>query len=122
MIETFDKDINWKPQDLVPEDFKHDEQEERKNSPRRVISFLIATVISIFVGVYSGLRSRELFESFVYTLMFLGEAGVCKIISKMLPTSSLQNSTHRFSLLFTLTAAFSISIGLSKSLINFNNF
>ena len=66
-LEEIDKKENWKPQEIVkPEDFNEDEKEEQAKSPRRVLNFLAGAVFSLFIGIYAGLRSREIFECVGY--------------------------------------------------------
>ena len=116
-LEDIDKKENWKPQEIVkPEDYKEDEKEEQARSPRKVLNFLAGAIFSLFIGVYGGLRSREIFECVVYGIMFFAEAILSETVSKVLPTYNLQQSLHKFALLFTLTGICSIISGVLKRL------
>lgn len=112
MIDDIDKEQKTKLKEIKPEDFKQDEKEEAENSPRKVINFLFGTLISIIIGIYAGLKSRELFESVVYCAMFSSEAILCETISKNVITYSFKISLHRFALLFALTAVCCIICGI----------
>ena len=117
MIEEIDKKENWKPQEIVkPEDFKEDEKEELARSPRKVLNFIAGAIVSIFIGVYGGLRSREIFECVVYGIMFFSEALLTETVSKVTPTYNWKQSMHNFALLFTLTGVCSIISGMLKRL------
>ena len=76
--------------------------------------FLAAAIFSLFIGVYAGLRSREIFEGVVYCLMFVSEAILAEAISKTLASYNMQQNLHRFALLFMLTALCSAVCGILK--------
>ena len=115
MLDEIDKKEKWKPQEIIkPEDYNEDEKEEQAHSPRKVLNFLAGAMFSIFIGVYAGLRSREIFECVVYAFMFFAEALLAETVSKVLPTYNFKQSLHRFALLFCLTAMCSIISGILK--------
>ena len=110
-----EENVHWKPEEYVkPEDFNQDEKDAQAHSPRKVLNFLAAAIFSVFIGVYAGLRSREIFESVVYCLMFAAEGILAEAVSKVLVSYNLQQAMHRFALLFALTAVCSIVSGILK--------
>ena len=113
-IEQYDE---TEPFIVLPVDvarYNEDEDEFNKNSPRRLFNFLTGAIISLFVGVFAGLRSREFLESVVYAFLFSGEGILCEAISKLVPTEALRVSIHRFAILFAETAACSVFTYITK--------
>ncbi|EAX96904.1 hypothetical protein TVAG_272320 [Trichomonas vaginalis G3] len=114
MIEDHDKENKLELQDVTPEEYKQDEKEENENSPRKMINFMFGTVFSFIVGIYAGLKSREIFECAVYCAMFASEAILCETVSKNVLKYSFKTALHRFALLFTITSLCSIVSGVLK--------
>ena len=115
MSDVIEDNVSWKPEDIVkPEDFNQDEKEAQAHSPRKVLNFLAAAIFSLFIGVYAGLRSREIFECVVYCLMFASEAVLAEAVSRVLVSYNMQQALHRFALLFSLTATCSVVCGILK--------
>lgn len=115
MLDSIDKEEKWNPQHINPESFN----EDKEVSQRYMINLFVITLASIFVGIYSGLRSRDGFEILVYCGMFLLEAGGCEALVKCV-SDSYKPDIRKFSLQFLICASSSLCCSLLKKLFKKN--
>ena len=64
-------------------------------------------IIAITVGIYAGLTSRSMQESWIYSTIFCAEALICSIVSLFIKSYSLKKALTSFTFYFIVTAMIS---------------
>lgn len=108
----FDKDSEWKPQNLQTEDFEEEEDVNQK-SPRVLFNFIVSAIFSVIIGIYAGIRSRDIYEMCTFSFMFIGETALAEILSKALDFHERFHATaHKFAILFATSAVICVVVHL----------
>lgn len=109
---VFDNDsTNWKPRNLQTQDYEEEEEELEKNSPRMIFNFAISAMFAIIIGIYAGIRSRDLYEMCTFSFMFIGETALAEVLSRALEFHQrFHVAAHKFAVLFGCSAVICIVV------------
>lgn len=74
------------------------------STTKKIGNRLFGVFVAITVGVYSGLISRTMQESWIYATLFCGEALICACIAGIVNSFSFKKSLTSFALYFIISA------------------
>jgi hypothetical protein len=69
-------------------------------------SKIYGVLVSVVLGIYAGLACETVQESWMYAVMFIGEALICACIAGIIQSPSLRRSVTGFAIYFVVSAVF----------------